>query len=209
MGINTIPVPAGFCSASDSFIWVFAVSTYEEQSHLVPVSHEVYLDTDRDGVDDYVVLNRDASGLATISDGRQLSWALNLATGSASAFFFAEHATNTGNTVLLICGEQIGLNASNFFQNVDMDVVARDVYFGGPNDAILDLTVAPLGEQYLGLPNDVPGYTNDPAGLTVLDFGPLPGNTPEEGLLVFTNGDRGGGARGGATDATQYLVFTP
>ncbi len=209
VGVNTIPVPAGFCSGSPSFIWTFAVATHEEQSHLVPVSHEVYLDTDQDGVDDYLVLNRDLSGLTSLGDGRQVTWALDLVSGSASAFFFAEHSTNTSNTVLLICGEQVGLDASNFFQNVDMDVVARDVYFGGPNDAITGLTVAPLGEQYLGLPNDVPGYTNDPAGLTVIDFGPLPGNTPEEGVLLFTNGDRGGGARGGATDATQYLVFTP
>ncbi len=61
----------------------------------------VYLDTNQDGVDDYVVLNRDASGLNTITDGRQLAWAVNLQTGAASAFFFAEHSMNTGNTALL------------------------------------------------------------------------------------------------------------
>jgi hypothetical protein len=175
----------------------------------VPVRHQILLDTNQDGTDDYAVVNTDLSGFTTLSDGRQVTFAVDLATGDATAFFFTEHATNTGNTVLLICGEQIGMNASNFFQNVDMDVVALDVYFGGPGDTVTGLTVAPLGEQYLGLPNDVPGYTNDPAGLTVLDFGPLPGNTPEEGLLLFTNGDRGGGARGGATDVTQYLIFTP
>ena len=85
------------------------MNTWERQQHLLPVSHQVWLDTNRDGVDDYVVLNRDASGLGTITDGRQLSWVLNLATGATSAFFFAEHSTNTGNTVLLICGEQIGI----------------------------------------------------------------------------------------------------
>jgi hypothetical protein len=100
VGINTFPVPAGFCSANPSFIWAFAVNTWERQEHLLPVSHQFWLDTNQDGIDDYVVLNRDASGLGTISDGRQLSWVLNLATGSASAFFFAEHAMNTGNTVL-------------------------------------------------------------------------------------------------------------
>jgi hypothetical protein len=99
VGINTFPVPAGFCSANPSFIWAFAVNTWERQEHLLPVSHQIWLDTNQDGSDDYVVLNRDASGPNTISDGRQLSWVLNLATGSLSAFFFAEHATNTGNTV--------------------------------------------------------------------------------------------------------------
>lgn len=210
VGINTIPVPAGFCSGQASFLWVFAIATHEEQSHLVPVSHQIWLDTNQDGIDDYVVLNRDASGLGTISDGRQLSFAVNLATGSASAYFFAEHATNTGNTALVICGEQVGLTGTDMLAtNVDMDVVAQDFYFGGPGDEILDLTVTPLGEQYYGLPNDVAPFTNDPFGLSVYDFGSFPGNTPEAGLLLFTNGDRSNGARGGATDATDYLIFTP
>ena len=86
----------------------------------------MYLDTNRDGTDDYVVLNRDASGLGTITDGRQLAWVLNLATGTASAFFYAEHSTNTGNTVLNICGEQIGLTGTDMLAtNVDMDVTRK------------------------------------------------------------------------------------
>jgi minor extracellular serine protease Vpr len=208
VGINTFPVPAGFCSASPSFIWAFAVNTWERQEHLLPVSHQLWLDTDQDGNDDYVVLNRDASGLSTITDGRQLTWALNLATGAASAFFFAEHATNTGNTVLLICGEQIGMNAANLLSTqVNMDVVAQDFYYGGPGDLVEGLTVTPLGERFYGVPADVPGKAYDPAGLAVYDFGLFPGNTPEQGLLLFTNGDRGAGARGGATQATEALLF--
>ena len=202
VGVNTTPVPAGFCSGSESFIWEFAIASHEEQSHLVPVRYQVLLDIDQDGTDDFAILNSDLSGFTTISDGRQATFAVNLATGSASAFFFTDHATNTTNTDLIICGEQVGLNASNFFQNVDMDVVAQDVYFGGPGDSVTGLTIAPLGEQYFGMVNDVPGFTNDPAGLTVIDFGPLAGNSPEEGLLLFTGGS-------GATDDTQYLIFTP
>jgi minor extracellular serine protease Vpr len=208
VGINTFPVSAGFCSANPSFIWAFAVNTWERQQHLLPVSHQVYLDTDRDGVDDYVVLNRDASGLGTITDGRQLSWVLNLRTGASSAFFFAEHSTNTGNTVLLICGEQIGMNAANLLAtNVNMAVLAQDFYFGGPGDLVEGLTVTPLGERFYGEPNDVPGNTSNSAGLAVYDFGAFPGNSPELGLLLITNGDRGAGARGGATQDTEAVLF--
>jgi minor extracellular serine protease Vpr len=208
VGINTFPVPAGFCSANASFLWVFAINTHQRQEHLLPVSHQVWLDTNQDGIDDYVVLNRDASGPSTITDGRQLSWVLNLSTGSLSAFFFAEHSTNTGNTALIICGEQIGMNAGNLLEtNVDMDVIAQDFYYGGPGDIVEDLTVTPLGERFYGEPNDVAGKTNDPAGLPVYDFGPFPGNTPELGLMLFTNGDRGTNARGGATDGTEALLF--
>jgi len=156
-----------------------------------------------------VVLNRDASGLGTITDGRQLTYALNLTTGTASAFFYAEHATNTGNTALYICGEQVGLTGTDLLTTqVDMDVVAQDFYYGGPGDEILDLTVSPLGERFYGIPTDVAGMTNDPEALAVYDFGAFPGNSPELGLLLFTNGDRGAGARGGATQDTEALLFT-
>jgi hypothetical protein len=201
-------VPAFFCSAQPSFIWAFAVNTWGRQEHLLPVSHQIILDTNRDGDADYVVLNRDASGPTTISDGRQLSWVLNVATGSLSAFFFAEHSTNTGNTVLLICGEQIGMNGTNLLATrVNMSVLTQDFYFGGPGDEVNGLTVTPLGERFYGVPNDVPGQTKDTAGLSVYDFGPFPGNTPELGLMLFTNGDRGTGNRGGATQATEALLF--
>ena len=60
---------------------------------------------------------------------------------------------NTGNTVLLICGEQIGMNAANMLATkVDMDVVAQDWYYGGPGDLVEGLTVTPLGEQFYGVP---------------------------------------------------------
>jgi hypothetical protein len=209
VGVNTFTVPAGFCSAQPSFLWAFAINTWERQQHLLPVSHQIALDTDQDGTDDYVILNRDASGPVTISDGRQLSWVLDLSTGGLTAFFFAEHSMNTGNTVLLICGEQIGLTGTDLLNtNVDVSVVAQDFYYGGPGDSVDGLTITPLGERFFGLPNDVPGFTNDPAGLSVFDFGPFPGNSPELGLMLITNGDRGTGARGGATKETEALLFT-
>jgi len=208
VGINTFPVGAGACSANPSFIWAFAVNTWGRQEHLLPVSHQIILDTNQDGVDDYVVLNRDFSGLASISDGRQLAWVLNLATGSASAFFFAEHSTNTGNTVLYICGEQIGMNAANLLvTKVDMAVVAQDFYYGGPGSRIEGITVTPLGERFYGVPSDVAGNSYDPTGLAVYDFPASPGNSPEQGLMLITNGDRGSGNRGGATQDTEALLF--
>ncbi len=206
VGINTFPVPAGFCSADPSFLWVFAINTWERQEHLLPVSHQVQLDIDQDGDVDYIVLNRDLSGPNTISDGRQLSWVLDVEAGTLGAFFFAEHAMNTGNTALIVCGEQVGLTADDLLAtNVNMDVFTTDFYYGGPGDQVTGLTVTPLGERYLGLPEDLPGGTN--GNMDVLDFGPFPGNTDELGIMLFTNGDRGTGARGGATQDTEALLF--
>jgi len=209
VGVNTFIT--GSCSSQ--FIWAFAVNTHERQRHLVqPVSHQIALDTNQDGATDYVVLNRDVS-FNNVTDGRQLSWVFDLSAGSASAFFFAEHATNTGNTALYVCGEQLGMSPGDILAtNVDItSVFAQDFYFGGPGDEAVfpgTLTITPLGEQYFGLPSDVSGNTNDAAGLLVFDFGPFPGNTPELGVMMFSNGDRGAGARGGATEPTETLVFT-
>ena len=55
-----------------------------------------------------------------LSDGRHVTFAQDLTTGAASAFFFTEHAMNTGNTVLFICGEQVGLTGTDMLAtNVD------------------------------------------------------------------------------------------
>lgn len=215
VGINTFPVDAGFCSGEESFLWVFAISTHERQEHLVPVSHQVYLDIDRDGTDDYAVINRDVS-LDNVTDGRQLTWSVNLGTGVADAFFFAEHSTNTGNTALIVCAEQVGLTGEDLWStNVDMDVVAQDFYYGGPGDLVEGLTVTPYGERFYGggpngspFPDDIPGKTNAADALAIYDFGPFPGNTDELGLMLFTSGDRGAGNRGSATKLTESLLFT-
>jgi minor extracellular serine protease Vpr len=205
-GVATFPVPAQVCSANQSFVWQFAVNTWERQSHLLPVSHIVYLDTNQDGVDDYAILNRDLSGLGTISDGRQVAWALNLAANTASAFFFAEHATNTGNTVLTVCAEQVGLSAADLGATpVDVTLVTQDFYFGGPGDLIAGLTVTPFGERYVAVPDDIAGKSG--GSMAVYDFGALEGNTEELGIMLITNSDRGSGNRGGAVQENEAMLF--
>jgi hypothetical protein len=211
VGVQTYLAPPRLCSPAPSFLWAFAINTWERQTHLMPVSHQVWLDTDQDGVPDFVVLNRDGS-FDSITNGRQMAWAVDLNTGFADAFFFVEHATNTNNTVLLICGEQIGLSRADIQStNVDAFVVVQDFYYGGPGDLVprfgkAPLTITPLGEQYFALPEDMPGRTKAP--LEVTDFGPFPGNSPELGVMLFTNGDRGEFAFGGATEKTEALLLT-
>lgn len=207
-GVNTFIVPPGVCSDQNSFIWAFAINTWERQQHLVPVNHNVYLDINQDGAYDYAVYNFDASLSGSISDGRQLTWAENLETGDATAFFFTEHATNTANTVLYVCGEQVGLTIDDVLAtNVGVAVEAYDWYNGGPGDVIEGLTLTPLGEQFYAETHDVAAKSRDAAGLTVYTADAVPGTTKELGLLVFTNGDRGAGARGGATATTEAITI--
>ncbi len=209
-GVNTFPVPADFCSAEESFIWAFATNTWERQTMAVaaPAYFSWFLDTNQDGIDDYEVFNFDLSLSSGLSDGRNVAWVTDLATGESTAFFFTEQSTVTGNTVMLICGEQIGLTGTDMLNtNVDVTaVVAWDWYFGGgATDVMGPFTITPLGEQYVGSPVDVPGQDQGSMGVT--DYGPFPGNTPELGVMVVTNGDRGSGARGGADEATELIVL--
>ncbi len=215
IGVNTFPVPAFFCSAEASFVWAFAFDMHERETHaVVPTSFWIDLDTDTDGTPDYAVYTWDLAGIGSLGDGRTVVWAAPYVSypntiGAQSAFFFAEHSTVSGNTVLYICGEQIGLTGTDILAtNVEARAFAFDIYFGGPFDATGLFTVTPLGERFWAIASDVPGNTYDPAALLTFDFGPFPGNTPEEGLLVITNGDRGGGARGGATEGTESIHFT-
>ncbi|CAN5541831.1 S8 family serine peptidase [soil metagenome] len=190
-GVQTYPVPAGFCSASESFIWAFAFNTWERQTHAIaPAEFQVWLDTDQDGTDDYVAFTADlALGL---SDGRVVTWVLDLATDELTAYFFADHDTNSGNMVMLICGEQIGMNADDFFDPVDASYSVVDWYFGGPGDGTGTLEISPLGERYFGLVNrdifaEIP-YKGK-ATFDLLDFGPDGTNPGELGvLLLFRDG---------------------
>ena len=208
VGVQTFPT--GGCSAG--YVLALASNNWERQTHAVaPASIQWWLDIDQNGVEDYVVLSRDFT-FDNITDGRNLAWSLELATGNANAFFFTEHNTNTGNQVLYVCGEQIGSPA--FFQNMDARVVAQDFYFGGNGDEIDGLTFSPLGERYLTfdpvalvlLPN-IDLQHKEKTQVHVIDFGPLGTNPSEIGLMLVTNGDCGAGNRGAATEKTETLVL--
>jgi subtilisin family serine protease len=196
IGVATAPAPAGFCSADESFVMTFAVNTWERQTHAnAPASFQFWLDTDQDGEPDYVVLNRDLS-FSAFADGRNATFVVDLSTGAAEAWFLTDHDTNSANTVLPFCGEQIGMNAEDFSDPMDVTALATDFYFGGPGDEVDGITVAPMGERFVGVFGDgsvgsgtVPGRGRET--LEVVDAGESP-NTTETGLLLlYRNGAPG------------------
>ncbi|MGK2850638.1 MAG: S8 family serine peptidase [Candidatus Limnocylindrales bacterium] len=190
LGVQTFPVPAGFCSADASFVLALAVNTWDRQTHAVaPAFFEWDLDTNGDGAVDYAVYNADASGLGNVSDGRNLVNVLDVAAETETAFFFTDHRTNSANTVLYLCGEQIGMNAADFFTPITATVYAVDYYQSGTErDVVEDIAFSPLGERYLGYvdgsPAGGPVGAGDSAELYVQDFGPAGTNPGETGLLL-------------------------
>jgi hypothetical protein len=203
LGYATFPVPAEFCGPADSFVLAFAANTWEPQSHAsVPTSFWINLDVDQNPAtgggpfgSEYTVLTRDLT-LNNLTDGRNVTWVVDWSTGAAEAFFFTDHDTNSGNTVMLICGDQIGMNATNFFQPFDVTAQATDFFFGGDGDMLSGITISALGEQYLGVfDNGGVGFTEIPPQgtdrLEILDFGFITNNT-ETGLLLMYRQGAGG-----------------
>lgn len=193
LGYATYPVAAGICGPAASFVLAFAINTWERQTHTdSPASFEIWLDTNQDGKFDHWVTTRDTS-FNNITDGRNLTWVTDLAAGDTTAYFFTDHATNSANTVMLLCAEQIGLSAQDFFTPIHLIATASDFFYGGDSDTLNGITISPLGEQYLALfasdgntSTTVATHTNDRA--RVLDFGRLTNNTETGLLLLFRNG---------------------
>ncbi|MDQ3249429.1 MAG: S8 family serine peptidase, partial [Chloroflexota bacterium] len=193
VGYATYHAPSGLCGAADSFVLAFALNTWERQPHAnAPISFELWLDTNGDHEDDYQVLSRDVS-YNNVSDGRNVTWVVDLVTGEQNAYFYTDHATNSANTVLPICAEQIGLSLADRLRPIGLRAVANDFYYGGDGDFIAGITFAPFGEQYIGLfersaTTAVSLIERSTDSLRLLNFGPAVGSPAQGLLLLLHNG---------------------
>ena len=132
-------------------------------------------------------------------------------------FFLTDHATNSGNTVLTICAEQIGLTGEDFVTPLTADLLAVDTYFAGRvTDQILGMEFSPLGERYFPLIDGSPGAGAVPADrIGRADRARLRRRTARTrarpGMLLFTDGtfSAGGGvfAKTGSPQANEALVI--
>jgi minor extracellular serine protease Vpr len=171
----------------------FAVNTWDRQVHAIaPATFEFDLDTTGDGAPDFAVINLDLSGLFTVGDGRNVTYAIDLATGAAVAFFFTGHSTNSGNTTLTVCGEQIGIGTADDIGPIGVTELAIDWYNSGlVSDAVDGLTIVPGSDRYTTSFSGSPFAfaTSIAAGasqtVTASDNGTA--DTSESGVLLLTD----------------------
>jgi hypothetical protein len=210
VGVRTTDQDRRVCSSG--FAWEFAFNTVARQSLLLRARLSVGLDVDRDGTEDFSVFNGNASlldgGVGT--DARQRSLVSDLErrdpmTGAAplTSMFFAEHATQTANTVLRVCGEQLGLTAADRGTRlVDATFRARTTSSSAV-DVIPGLTIVPGADGVRASVDDVPGGTR---GTLSFRRTPQPtGASAPRGVLVFSNSARAG-STGGASEASEAQI---
>lgn len=109
----------------------FAINTWQPRAHPnYPAEFDIYIDTDRDGVDDYVIFNAEQTGFA--ATGVNVVY-VGPVSGPYQPFFYTDADFNSGNVILTVPASQIGLNPTNLsaWQPFDFYVLAFDNYFTG------------------------------------------------------------------------------
>ena len=124
----------------------FAISTYGQRSHAAyPAEFDVYVDSNNDGIDDYVIFTAENGTFA--SSGQTLVFVQSLSATTASAFFFAIADLSASNAVLTVPATAIGITSAT--QKIKFSVYAFDNYFTGVlKDSIVGMTHTPGQPKY-------------------------------------------------------------
>jgi hypothetical protein len=210
IGLNSIAVPAGVCHATqENFVWEFVFNMFERKASPAGTWHEVDIDTTGDGDPDFWVFNIDNSGYTTLSDGRQRVVVVNAATGAGSLRFFVEHATNSSNVILRVCGNDLGLTLADAGRPMGAYFYAQSWYFGQTAPILGPYSISPGGEEFAAAVAGDQLAPKSKGDLLVQQYLPLPGLTAQQGVLLINNSDWGAasGNRGGATLATEALIL--
>jgi minor extracellular serine protease Vpr len=128
----------------------FAVNTYERRAHPAwPAEFNVLIDRDLDGNPDFRVFTRengDVENFGAGVSGQTAVFVANLATGDSEAFFFADADFNSGNMIMTVPLQALGLAPDHQFE---FDVVAVDNYFTGRvTDTVADMRFTPATPKF-------------------------------------------------------------
>jgi hypothetical protein len=161
----------------------FAINTYGARSHPnYPAEFDVYLDTNMDGFDDFVIYNLENGGFAVT--GQNVVRVYNLNTGANGIYFYSDADLNSSNMIMTAPMSVLGITPDTQF---NLSVYAFDNYFtGNLTDSIVGLTYTAGAPRY---------YTDDIApvvpmgGFTTLNVFALPGgdtaSPSQTGLLLM------------------------
>ncbi|SFR93660.1 PA domain-containing protein [Microbacterium sp. cf046] len=111
----------------------FAIATYDRRTVLnYPAEFDVYIDSNNDGTDDYVLYNAEVGGFAVT--GQTAVYVANLSTGASTAYFYVDGGFNSATQIFTAPLAALGIAQGQTF---GYSVYAFDNYFtGAATDAI-------------------------------------------------------------------------
>ena len=123
----------------------FAINTFGTRAHPnYPAEFDVYIDTNGDGLDDFVVYNFENGGFAV--SGQNVVRIYNLNTGANGIFFFSDADLNSGNIILTVPFSFMGISPDT---QLRLSVYAYDNYFTGwGSDAIEGMIYTPGAPKF-------------------------------------------------------------
>ena len=157
--VGTRFIGADLCGAAGGCL-EFAINTFGRRAHPVyPAGFQVEIDTNGDGVVDYVVYNDENGGFAVT--GQSVVFVQKIGAATASAFFFADADLNSGNMTMTVPMAALGLAPGT---TINFSVLVFDIYFSGRlSDSVENLRFTPGAARFnaVGLPfGEVPARGN-------------------------------------------------
>ena len=164
---------------------VFAVNAHDRYSNAAVNEYDVYLDTDQDGTDDYLVAGIDFGAVTSGSfDGRLGSFVIDLETGLFTINFFASRPTDSSTVLLPFLASQTDISASQprftytagsfSLEGAGADVVSGSAEYHAYSSAITQgdfVAVAPGGSASVTIEIDKAEWAQTPAkGVMIVTF---------------------------------------
>ncbi len=162
----------------------FGISTFGIRAHPnYPAEFDIFIDTNRDGTDDFVVFNRENGAFA--STGQNVVAAGPLPNGPFAIRFFTDADLDSGNVILTARLSDIGLIPSTQF---NFSVLAGDNYFTGAiTDAIVGMTYTLATPRFVG--SGIPSSGVPAGGSSTLTINKVSGgdlaSPSQNGLLLL------------------------
>jgi subtilisin family serine protease len=168
----------------------FAITTYGQRSHpSYPAEFDVYIDTNADGVDDYVIYTGESGTFA--STGQTLVYVSKLGSGTATAFYFADSDLSSSNMVMTLPASAIGVVGPT---KIKFSVYVFDNYFtGNLRDSVVGMTYT-LGQPRYTLALDsfsLPVGVGGGLPVTAVPGGAAASPSQTGFLLIYADGKSG------------------
>jgi hypothetical protein len=196
IGYRVLPVFETDCE----YLLEFAITTWERTQRLYIHHFEVVLDIDGDFEPDWILYN---TGPIFGSDSADCRLIELITEEEKCTGFVVDHSTNTANTVLRVCSNDLGISEP---QIINMGVVTYSYPEIAKSDATT-LTPVLFPDPALAAPSyDVlPGRSLD--NILVSGPGRVQNRAESLGLLLFTNAYRDASSTGAATRETEAVVI--